>query len=144
MLVLINLAATLFMTGLVWFVQVVHYPLYSRVPPAGFVAYQTAHTRVTTWVVGLPMLIELATSILLLVDPPTPVSSMALWLGLALTGLIWASTAAVQIPLHDVLTAGYDGPTQRKLVRSNWVRTIAWSIRSGLMLWIASRLPGPR
>lgn len=30
-LLLLNLASALFMTGLIWFVQVVHYPLFERI-----------------------------------------------------------------------------------------------------------------
>jgi hypothetical protein len=140
MLALLNLAATLFMTGLVWFVQAVHYPLYIRVPGEGFIDYQKAHTRLTTFVVGPPMLIELGTSILLVIHRPVPVDAPPLWIGLGLTLLIWVSTMALQIPLHDVLTTGYDAAAQRRLVRTNWLRTAAWSLRSVLMVWVVFRM----
>ena len=35
LLLLLHAAATLFMTGLIWFVQVVHYPLFARVGEDG-------------------------------------------------------------------------------------------------------------
>ena len=54
---LVNLAATLFMVGIIWFVQVVHYPLFARVGSRGFILYSKAHSRLTTYVVGLPMLV---------------------------------------------------------------------------------------
>ena len=47
------LASTLFMTGLIWFVQVVHYPLFSEVEPGDFLRYHAAHPRRTTRVVLL-------------------------------------------------------------------------------------------
>ena len=55
---LANLGATLFMVGVIWFVRVVHYPLFSRVGGESFALYSEAHSRLTTYVVGSPMLVE--------------------------------------------------------------------------------------
>src|SRR4051794_35751848 len=63
------LASTLFMTGLIWFVQVVHYPLFAEVDPAGFRRYHAAHTRATTRVVLIPMILELLSSAVLVLGP---------------------------------------------------------------------------
>jgi hypothetical protein len=41
----VHLAATAAMVGLIWFVQVVHYPLFASVGADEFVAYENAHTR---------------------------------------------------------------------------------------------------
>ena len=63
---LLNAAATFWMVGLIWFVQVVHYPLFSKVGAEGFAAYEASHASRTTWVVAPPMLIEVVTSVLLI------------------------------------------------------------------------------
>ena len=55
---LANLGATLFMVCVIWFVQVVHYPLFSRVGGEAFAPYSEAHSRPTTYVVGPPMIVE--------------------------------------------------------------------------------------
>ena len=55
---LAHLAATLIMVGVIWFVQVVHYPLFSRVGPEKFSLYTEAHPRLATYVVGPPLLVE--------------------------------------------------------------------------------------
>ena len=60
---LLNVAATLMMTGVIWFVQVVHYPLMEQVGASGFVTYEKLHTRWTTYVVAPPMLVEAATAL---------------------------------------------------------------------------------
>ena len=60
-----HITATLYMTGLIWFVQIVHYPLFSRVGNAEFPAYEQRHTVLTTWVVGPPMLVEGITALIL-------------------------------------------------------------------------------
>ncbi len=52
--------STVFMTGLIWFVQVVHYPLKAMVDTGSFTAYQRAHQTRTAWIVGPPMLVEIS------------------------------------------------------------------------------------
>ena len=61
-ILLLHAAATVFMTGLIWFVQVVHYPLFSAVGRDRFSEYEGRHSRLTGRVVGAPMLLELATA----------------------------------------------------------------------------------
>ena len=134
-LLLVHAAATWFMTGLIWFVQVVHYPLMARVGDAGWTAYEAAHVQRTTWIVGPAMLVELASAALLLVWATAGGAAMAQlarlgWIGLALLLVIWLSTAFLQVPLHGRLAKGTDPQAVRRLVRTNWVRTIAWSARS--------------
>ena len=51
-------------------VQVVHYPLFSKVGEAGFTAYEAAHTRLISYIVGPPMLVEGVCALILLFAPP--------------------------------------------------------------------------
>jgi hypothetical protein len=90
---LVHVAATLFMVGVIWFVQVVHYPLFSRVGPEKFSLYSEAHSRLTTYVVGPPMLVEAATALLLVFRRPEGVPLAAALIGLALVAAVWFSTA---------------------------------------------------
>jgi hypothetical protein len=55
------------------------------------------------------------------------------WIGLGLILLIWFSTLLLQIPAHQRLLEGFDAITYKRLVSSNWIRTVAWSAR-GLIL----------
>lgn len=135
-LFLAHLAATLFMMGLIWFVQVVHYPLFSSTGQSEFAAYERRHTRLTTWVVIPPMFLEGVTGLLLCWLRPAGIPIGALWVGMALAGMLWLSTALIQVPCHALLCRGFDAAAHRRLVRSNWVRTIGWSLRGLLALWI--------
>lgn len=137
---LANVAATLFMTGLIWFVQVVHYPLFAQVNLIDFSLYQAAHSRLTTWVVMPPMLIELGTAGLMLFFRPATIPAWPVWLGLGLVLLIWVSTFFLQVPQHNTLTLGFNAEVHRFLVASNWLRTLAWSARSLLVLWLVARV----
>jgi hypothetical protein len=127
--------STWFMVGLIWFVQVVHYPLMGAVPPHAFSAYATSHQRRTTWVVGPVMLIEVSSALLLVRAPRGEFTGTLLpWIGVALLVLIWASTFAVQVPLHARLASGFDRAVWHRLVATNWLRTIAWTVRGIIAL----------
>ncbi len=136
MLLLIHAGATLYMTGLIWFVQVVHYPLMARVGEGGFAEYEKHHQRLTMWVVGPPMLVELATAIWLLIAPTAGVDLWMTNAGLAMVVLLWLSTAFMQVPQHRKLEGGFDPAAHRLLVKSNWLRTVLWSLRGGLVIWM--------
>ncbi len=133
-LFLLHLAATLMMTGLIWFVQVVHYPLMRRVGAEGFSDYAKQHVQRTTWVVAPAMLGEVLSALVLLTQSPELASQASFQGSLGLLFLVWVSTAALQIPRHRVLESGFHDSTVRSLVATNWIRTIAWTVRSCLLL----------
>lgn len=133
----LNLAATWYMVGLIWMVQVVHYSLFDRVGPERFAAYEADHSRLITPIVGLPMLVELATACLLIASAPSVFPRWAAVTGLVLIVLIWLSTAFLQVPCHNQLMNGFDEAAYRKLVSTNWIRTILWTARGSLMGWFA-------
>ena len=56
LVLLANVASTLLLVGLIWFVQIVHYPQFVRVGSERFAEYETIHVRLTTWVVVPPCL----------------------------------------------------------------------------------------
>lgn len=125
------------MAGVIWFVQVVHYPLFARVGEGAFPEYEQHHTRRTGWVVGLPMLGELGTAIALV----WCLGGVLAWCGMALLAVVWTSTWLWQVPAHRRLERGFDAAVQSQLVRTNWVRTWAWSARGviALALMVAPR-----
>ena len=137
-LLLAHLAATLFMVGLIWFIQVVHYPLFARVGEEGFTLYSEAHSRLTSYVVGPPMLLEAATALLLVFRRPDGVPLSLAIVGLALVATVWLSTALLQVPRHTALGSGFNSSQWRGLVGTNWIRTAAWSARGLIVLWMAA------
>lgn len=134
-ILLIHAMSTLMMTGLIWFVQIVHYPLMAKVGHEEFVQYEQAHTRSTTWVVGPLMIAELLSSLYLLAQADRDVILLPL-LGLIALGGIWASTLLLQIPAHRILEQRFDQKVHARLVQTNWIRTVLWSLRSLIALWM--------
>ncbi len=131
-ILLLNAAAVWALTGLIWFVQVVHYPLFAHVGDSAWAAYHARHTRATTWVVAAPMAVDLATSAWLVVERPDGIGWPAAVAGLALAAVTWAVTGLAAVPLHDRLARGHDARAVRRLVRVNAVRTAAWTAHAVL------------
>ncbi len=141
-LFLVQLTATLLMTGLIWFVQIVHYPLFAHVGEQAFVPYARRHATLTGYVVGAPMLLELATALAALLPSlrPSFLPTSAAWISAALVLLLWATTGLLQVPLHERLGRAHDSKVIRSLVAGNWLRTALWSARSILLLSILYRV----
>lgn len=129
LLPLVHAAATWFMVGLIWFVQVVHYPLKGRVPGECYPAFAIEHQQRTGYVVLPVMTVEIVTAALLVFAPHPPGTDAWRWAGLVMVVLIWVSTFAVQVPLHGRLGKGFDALACQRLVSTNWVRTVLWSLR---------------
>ena len=136
---LLQVAATLCMVGLIWFVQIVHYPLLAQVGRDGFRRYEMDHQRLTTWVVAPLMLTELTTAFLMIWYPPIGVGASQIWFGFSLLVSIWLVTYTVRVPQHASLIVSYDSAVQRRLVLGNWYRTFAWTARGVLVLWMVGQ-----
>lgn len=128
-ILLAHAASTWALVGLIWFVQIVHYPLLGGVGERQFPSYEQRHCRLTTWVVAPLMLTELATAALLCFAMSPEVESGLAWIGLGLVILIWASTALLQVPAHNSLSTSFSSGQHQRLVTTNWLRTVAWSLR---------------
>jgi hypothetical protein len=129
-LFIIHAAATWFMTGLVWFTQIVHYPLFTAIGKDEFPEYEKQHQKLATYVVLPAMALEAGTAVLVAWKRPPSVESWIPWSGLILVAVIWLSTFLSQAPQHEKLAKGFDPTAHALLVSSNWVRTVAWSARS--------------
>lgn len=127
-LLIIQLVACAAMTGIIWIVQVAIYPLFARLEGQTFDDYHTRYMSQVTYVIAPLMFLEATTCAACL--------SFGNWqdfvIPTVLLAIVWASTAFIQIPQHTKLTP----ETVPALVRSNWIRTIAWTMRSLLLALI--------
>lgn len=123
------------MAGIIWFVQLIHYP--TLTPPASgtFPEQHRDYTRRMGLLVGPVMILEMALQTLWLYREPSP----AALTGMILLLLIWISTFTLQVPRHNRLCTAYDPDTVRTLVSTNWIRTLAWTARSLLLTVLLSR-----
>jgi hypothetical protein len=133
---LAHAGSTLYLVGVIWIVQVLHYPLLENVGADGYAKYHNRHMTRITPVVAPAMILELLTAIYLVFIAFEPVNAFYFWCGLALILIIWISTFLVQVPLHEKLGASFNADAQRRLVSTNWIRTAAWTLRGALVLWM--------
>lgn len=135
-LLLLNFALAAYLTGVSWVVQLVTYPALLLVGKAEFARYHAAHTRGMGWAVGAPMVLELALAgWLAWVAYPAWGAGRALG-QLALVAVVWLATFLIAVPFHNRLQEhGYDYIALDGLVRTNWLRTLAWTARTAVLGW---------
>lgn len=143
---LVNLCATWFLAGLIWIVQVIHYPGFALVGEGNWDAYHLKHMTATTMVIGPTMFIEaLSAAALFFVAKAYPLRARwCVWIAAVLVLVNWVTTAAVAVPLHNKLGKAFDVEVIQQLVSINWIRTISWSIRGlliGYVAWIVFSQP---
>jgi hypothetical protein len=136
-LLLASLMVTAFMTGLIWFVQVVHYPGFQKVGESEFVPYHHFHTSATSLVVIAPMLLELGLAAYMILAAPQ-------WMwwnvtSLVLVVLVWGITFFFIVPVHNQLEGGLDIPAVQQLVLLNLVRSFFWTGKLVVLAVLAFR-----
>ena len=129
-ILLANFVAATVMTGVIWFVQWVHYPLLASVPVDRAVEIAIKHQRSTGQVLAIPMAVEGFTTLGLLISRPEGVQIIWPWIGAVLLAVALGSTVILSVPLHAKMVANPTAEVGRRLVVTNWPRTIAWSARA--------------
>jgi hypothetical protein len=140
---LLETAATAFMAGVLWTMQLLNYPLLALVGTEAFPRYEAAHNRRFALVVVPGVLAAVVGGIGLAVARPERVPPWAPACELALLAAVIISTAALQGRQHGALARGFDQRTIGLLVRSNWIRVTAWSAASAIALWMCHRVFTP-
>ena len=132
-LVLINLAISCYLLGLIFTIQVVHYPSFIYADRNLFHKFHLFHVKRISLIVMIPMLAELlAAGALAFISP----STMTLFL-LSLVLLIWLSTAFLSVPRHNKLATSKNPRLISELTLTNWPRTILWSARVGILFYLS-------
>ncbi|HEX5817492.1 MAG TPA: hypothetical protein VFY20_01340, partial [Gemmatimonadales bacterium] len=126
---LLNTATTGMLIGLIFTIQLVHYPLFAAVGEAAWPAYAAAHARRIGVLVVPWMALEAASALWLVAAPPPGAPAGLLWLALGLLALIWLLTALVNGPRFSRLAATWTAEGHRGLVLANWPRTVLWTAR---------------
>ncbi len=129
-------AISLALACVLWTVQLVIYPAFHFIAVESFNQWHRGYTGTITWIVAPLILLQAAGMAGRLVlkralDPVTLVE-------LALIITAWAVTFFVSVPLHEGLQKKRCERDMRRLVQSNWLRTIAWSGAAALS-WLAAK-----
>ncbi len=116
--------------GLIWTVQLVHYPTFLYVSEGEFSKFEDFHKKAITLIVMPLMLLELLSATGLLYFEYNTIHLI----NFVIVTLIWMSTMFISVPLHNDLSDGKNEKSIEKLISTNWIRTILWSIKSGILL----------
>jgi len=122
------------MFGVIWVMQVVHYPLMRFASGEQFARFETEHQTRISWVVGPLMLIEGVCVLAFLFAPPAGLPWWLPWAGAGVEAIAIGTTVFVSAPLHGRLNAHFDQATLDRLVATNWIRTIAWTCRAAVAI----------
>jgi hypothetical protein len=136
---MLTLALTLYMSGMIWSIQILEYPLFALVGPNEFPAYHRRHNRGLPFLVILPSLAAFASAVVVIFTRPAP---LPLWASLVVAVLdlfFIIATVVQEAPLHAQLDReGSQAPLMRQLVVGNWIRTVLWTANAILLLvWTA-------
>ncbi len=135
-LVVIQLGLTSVMVGLIWVIQLVHYPLFAHVGERAWGTYHAMHMRQISLIVMPVMVAELGLAGWLAWAPPVGVSRYVMWAALVCVMSAWASTALWSVPAHGALSSAPDVSVIERLVLTNWPRTVAWTLHQGILIWV--------
>ena len=132
LLLKVNFISTSVMVGVIWVIQLLHYPSFHFINENKYIEFQHFHMRRISFIVIPVMLIELASALLLSYFFR---SSLTIILLAFLLG-IWGITFIFFTNMHQKLTNGYDPSIVDRLVQINWSRTALWSLRLTILLSI--------
>ena len=134
-ILIINIFSAFFATGLIWTIQLVHYPSMRFVSRDKFELFHSFH-QLRISIIAMPLMaIELITTIILFMQNIDNESSLIFKINLIIVTLIWFSTFFIQVPLHQKLSKGKKNSLIDKLVLTNWFRTVLWTLRSILIIF---------
>lgn len=128
---LLHLIATSAMCGIIWIIQLVHYPAFLYVDVLKATSFELFHQNAITPIVLPLMLLEVATFGLLFKQGERDRGFLCSGIILA---ILWLSTFLIQTPIHQELEFGLSPDLITKLILTNWIRTLGWSIRIILIL----------
>ena len=126
-MLILHLIATSVMVGVIWVVQLVHYPSFHFVELKQYTNFQRFHMARISYVVIPAMLTELFTLITIVISMDQ-IDTLFLASAILLI-FIWLMTAVFFSGVHQKLTLGYDQTVVDKLVKLNWGRTLLWTLR---------------
>ena len=122
-----HLIFTSIMTGVIWVIQIVHYPSFHFIEKELYTAFQKFHMNKISIIVIPIMLAELITGMMLFLDKSS--KSPFLIVSFVILVLIWLITGVFFSKAHNELIAGYQELVVNQLVAMNWIRTLLWTLR---------------
>lgn len=131
----LNILLTAIMLGVILVTQFIHYPAFLSISFSDFTKFHLQHTKVMGYIAGPLMLGELFLAIWGIIYF-REIGKWLLVINLVLVAFLWGVTFIKSVPLHGILSHGQDLIVIHQLILSNWLRTIAWFLKTMLAVAI--------
>ena len=128
----VHFLSTSIMVGIIWVIQLLHYPAFHFIKESDYVEFQHFHMQRISFIVVPVMILELFSAFMLVYY----LRSNLLTICLIILLFIWLITFVFFTKLHQSLLDGYNKTIVDKLVKMNWSRTILWSLRLIILIYI--------
>ena len=128
-----HLTSTSIMVGVIWVIQLVHYPSFKYVNESDYIIFQKYHMSNISYIVFPIMFTELTTAILIFFSGE---KSFFFMLSLICLFLIWVITGVLFTKFHNILQKGKDLKMIDKMIKANWMRTSLWTLRLIMIFFV--------
>ena len=119
----IHFASTAVMVGVIWVIQLLHYPTFHYIEKNNYSQFQKFHMSRISYIVIPAMVIEMLSGIMLVIINDDFIISFSLLV------CIWIITFVFFTNIHQRLLSKYENTAVEKLVNLNWIRTTFWTVR---------------
>lgn len=123
------------MLGIVFYMQLIHYPLYLKIKQ-GFERYERAHVKRSAYLIGPLMLVELLTAFGLVTYASSDFVTRLSVFNLILIIATWIVTFLLSMPQHQRLSAHRSEKKIHQLINSNWLRSLFTLARAVLITFL--------
>lgn len=124
-LILLNLICSFLMLGVILTTQIVNYPSFLDLSINDFINFHKNYVSRITIIVFPIMVLELILGFILFWN----IQNISTILIATSILFIFISTLLIQVPLHQKVEKKYDRYLLIQLIKSNWIRTILWTIK---------------
>ena len=130
---MIHIISTSIMVGVIWVIQLVHYPSFKYVNESDYINFQKYHMSNISYIVFPVMFTELITALIILFFGE---KSLFFVLSLICLFLIWVFTGVLFTKYHSILKEGKDLMIIEKMIKANWIRALLWTMRLIMILFV--------
>ena len=118
----INIYSNIYLIAISVMVQLIIYPSFKNYDNSNFRSFHSSYTKKMFFIVGPIMIIELLSTLYLVIKNTFLLPS-------TIVALIWLTTFFLIVPVHNSLNSAFSIRTHKKLLRLNIVRTSFWVLK---------------
>ncbi len=131
----IHMFCSIWMVAVILIIQFIHYPQFLVVESSAWVKTAFHHQKLMGVLVGPIMIVEMVSWVFLFNYYFE--THFNLWVGVMLVlACIWLSTFLIQVPCHTQLLKGKSELLIKRLVATNWIRTVLWSFKLAMLTYL--------